>query len=294
MPPLSRLALLLATAALALLPGAADAREMRSGGKLLLTGGVTNIEGAAGGGLATWAFVAGDETRDGIGGSAHATLVALPDYRLTTYGAAVGLFDRVELSYARQAFDTRKVGAALGLGRGFTFHQDVFGAKLRVAGDAVVDQDRLLPQIAIGVQYKHADRGAVIRAIGGKRASDADFYLAATKVILSRSIVLDATLRLTRANQTGLLGFGGDRRDAYSPQFEGSAGWLVTKRLLLGGEYRSRPNNLGFAKERDAFDLFAAYALGHHVSLTAAYADLGPIATVKRQRGLYSSLQFAF
>src|SRR3954471_16633374 len=126
-----------------ILPQSAMAEEWRDGGKLLLTGGVTNIEGAAGGGLATWAVIAGDETEAGGGGTAHATYIALPDFDLTSYGAAIGFRNRIELSYARQRFDTRSVGAMLGLGHGFAFAQDVFGAKLRLIGDAVYDQDRV-------------------------------------------------------------------------------------------------------------------------------------------------------
>ena len=278
----------------ALAAGSAQAGERRAGGKLLLTDGVSSVEGAAGGGLASWAVIAGAETRDGIGGSAHATLVALPDFDLTSFGAAIGVNDRLELSYARQRFDTRGAGAALGLGRGFTFGQQVIGAKLRVAGDAVWEQDRWLPQIAVGVQHKIAARGAVIRAVGGRRASGTDVYLAATKVLLARSMVVNATVRFTRANQFGLLGFGGDKRGGYSAQAEGSAGLLVSRRLLLGAEYRSKPDSLGFAREQDAVDAFAAWAVHRRVTLTAAYVDLGDIATVRRQRGALLSVQGAF
>jgi hypothetical protein len=41
-------------------------------------------------------------------------------------------------------------------------------------------------------------------------------------------------------------------------------------------------------------DLFAAYAINKTVSVTAAYVDLGDIATFKNQRGLYVSLQAGF
>lgn len=270
------------------------AGERRAGGKLLLTNGVTSVEGAAGGGLASWAVIAGAETRDGIGGSAHATLVALPDFDLTSFGLAIGINDRVELSYTRQRFDTHAAGAALGLGRGFTFGQHVVGAKLRIAGDAVWEQDRWLPQIAVGVQHRIADQGAVIRAIGGRRASGTDVYLAATKVLLARSMVVNATLRFTRANQFGLLGFGGDRRGGYTAQGEASAGVLLSRRLLVGVEYRTRPDNLGFAREQKAADAFAAWAVHRRMTLTAAYVDLGDIATVRRQRGAFVSLQGTF
>ncbi len=41
-------------------------------------------------------------------------------------------------------------------------------------------------------------------AVGGKDADGVDFYLAATKVLLNDLLVLDATVRATKANQTGL------------------------------------------------------------------------------------------
>lgn len=272
----------------------AVAEESRIGGKLLLTGGVSSIEGSAGGGLASWALIAGDETEAGYGAKAHLSYVTLPDFDLTTYGGAVGIRDRLELSYAHQRFDTRGAGAALGLGRGFTFHQDIFGAKLRVLGSAVYDQDSVLPQVSIGIQHKRADRGAVIRAVGGAHARGTDFYVAATKLMLAQSMVVNATVRFTKANQTGLLGFGGDRHDRYRPQFEGSIGRLVTRRLLVGAEYRTKPDNLGFTRENDVYDLFVAWMPVRHLALTAAYVDLGEIATFDRQRGAFLSVQTSF
>lgn len=268
--------------------------ELREGGKLLLTDGITSVEGAAGGGISTWATIAGNETKDGYGATAHLTTVRLPDFDLLSFGGAVGLWDRVELSYAHQEFDTRDAGAALGLGKGFTFAQDVFGAKVKLVGDAVWDQDTLMPQIAVGVQHKRANQGAVIRFVGGKEAEGTDFYVAATKVFLAQSAVVNTTVRFTKANQFGLVGFGGDRQAGYTAQFEGSAGLLVTRRLLLGAEYRTKPDNLGFAREQDTYDLFGAWALHRNFTLTVAYADLGDIATVRKQRGLFASLQAGF
>jgi hypothetical protein len=283
---------LLAATGLSAAPAAAE--EMRDGGKLLLTDGVTNIEGAAGGGLATWSVIAGDETRDGIGGKVSATETHLPAYDLRVYAAAVGFDNRVEVSYAHQEFDTGSTGGKLGLGDGFTFNQDVVGVKVRLIGDAVYDQDSLLPQIAVGAQFKHNDRGAIIHAVGGKSDNGVDYYVAATKVLLDQSLVLDATVRMTKANQTGLLGFGGDRDNSYSPQFEGSIGYLLSRHFVVGGEYRTKPSNLGFAKEDDWSDLFAVYAFNSHLSLTAAYVNAGSIATFTNQRGLYLSLQAGF
>lgn len=270
------------------------AGDMRFGGKLLLTGAVTNVEGGAGGGLATWSMIGGNATDAGIGGGLFGTRLDLPDYRFHAFGAKLGLFNRVELSVARQRFDTQAAGAVLGLGRGFTFGQDIVSAKVRLVGDAVYDQDRILPQISVGVQHKIARKGAVIRAVGGQDDEGTDYLVSASKILLDKSLVVGGTLRLTKANQFGLLGFGGDKHGGYSLQGEASAGLLVSRRLLVGAEVRSKPDNLGFAREDDAWDLFAAYALHRNLTVTAAYADLGSIATLKGQNGLYLSLQAGF
>lgn len=269
----------------------AFAEDLFDSGKLLATGGVSQVEGAGGGGLANWALITGYGTRDGIGANVHYTAVPLPDYTLQTAGVAVGLFDRLELSYAWQGFDTQDVGAALGLGRGFNFHQNIFGAKLKLIGDAVYDQDSWLPQIAVGLQHKENDRGAVIAAIGGKNSVGTDFYVTATKLLLAESLLVDATLRETKANQFGILGFGGDKHNDYSTQFEGSGAYLFSRRFAMGAELRTKPSNLSIVHEGAAWDLFAAYFFNKNLSITAAYADLGNIAIENDQHGAYLSLQ---
>jgi len=272
----------------------AHAGEIETGGKLRLTHGVSALEGGAGGGVATWAVIAGNETNRGVGGEAHATYVDVKDYKLRAVGGAIGWHDRLELSATRQEFDTGPTGAKLGLGKGFTFKQTVLGTKVRVLGDAVYTQDSWIPQVSVGAQYKDNSQDAIVRAVGARKDSGVDWYVAATKLLLDKSLVLNGAVRLTKANQTGLLGFGGDKENGYRPQFEGSAGYLLSKRLAVGAEYRTKPSNLGFAKEDDWMDLFAAYAVTRNVSVTAAYVDLGDIATFKNQRGLYLSLQAGF
>jgi hypothetical protein len=264
---------------------------MFDSGKLLATAGVSEVEGAGGGGLSTWAMITGYGTDDGVGANVHYTGVLLPDYRLDTVGAAVGLFDRLELSYAWQAFDTEHVGTALGLGRGYTFHQNIYGAKLKLTGDIVYDQDSWLPQISIGLQHKENDRGAVIAAVGGKGRLGTDFYLAASKLLLADSLLLNASLRETKANQFGILGFGGDKHDAYSAQFEGAAAYLFSRQFAVGTELRTKPSNLSIAKEQDAWDVFAAYFFNKNLSATIAYADFGNIVIRGHQHGAYLSLQ---
>jgi Protein of unknown function (DUF3034) len=261
--------------------------------KLLLTGGVTSIEGTAGGGLTPWAVIGGNGTKEQIGASAFFTDVRSQDYTLNTGGVLVGLFDRAELSFAEQKFDTRAVGGALGLGDGFKFTQKVYGAKVRVAGDAVLEQDSWLPQISIGLQHKQNNRGALLRSLGIKRDKGTDFYVSATKLFLSQNLLLNGTLRFTKANQAGILGFGTNTKDSYRPQIEGSIAYLIRKDLAIGAEFRQKPDNLPF-KEDNWFDIFVAYAPTKNVSITLAYADLGNIVIKDNQRATYLSVQVGF
>lgn len=270
-----------------------DYKNLRWGGKLRLTNGAASLDGASGGGLASWAIIAGKETAQGIGGSVHVTYVELPSYNWQSHGAAIGLFDRLELSYARQNLDTLDVGAALGLGRSYVLNQDVFGAKLRLFGDAIYGP-ALLPQLSVGVQYKNNLDAPVTAAVGAASSHGLDIYLAASKIVLAQSLLLNGTLRYTKANQLGLLGFGGDKSNNRTIQIEGSAGYLLSRNLVLGAEYRTKPDNLSIAREDDWIDLFAAYSIGDYFTVTAAYVDLGTIAAAERQRGGLLSLQAAF
>ena len=122
-------------AALAMGAGLAQADT----GKLLLTGGVSSIGGAAGGGLTPWAVIGTNATEGEAGFSGYATRAATHDYGLTGYGVAVGLQDRVEFSLARQDFDASPALALNGIAPfgvtpGQHIKMDVVGIKLRVAG----------------------------------------------------------------------------------------------------------------------------------------------------------------
>ncbi len=275
---------------------AASEKPVRAaaGGKLVATGGVSTIEGAAGGGIVPWAVIGGYGSRGQVGANAFYTRVDVADYHLDVVGGLVGIDDRIELSFARQRFDTEAVGAALGLGKGYAIRQDVAGLKVRLFGDAVLDQDTWLPQVAAGVQYKWNDRGGLLSAIGARRDADADFYASATKLFLEPGILATATLRYTRANQGGILGFGGDKGDGRTLHPEVSVAWLASRNWVFGAEYRSKPDKLGIAKEDDWWDAFVAWVPNRHLSVTLAYANLGSIVNQKGQDGIYASLQIGF
>ncbi len=280
-------------AVMLLTPALAQAQSVpATGGKLLLTGGVSQVEGAAGGGLTPWAVIGGNDSEGQFGGNAYYTEISTTDYKITSRGVLFSVDNRVELTASRQSFDTQAVGAALGLGYGYTINQTTLGAKVRLTGDAVLDQDRWLPQISAGVQYKSNDKAGLVTALGARSGKGTDLYVSATKLFLAQGLLLNATVRRTKANQYGILGFGGID-DRYHTEFEASAAYLLSKRLAVGAEVRTKPDNLAVAHEGAAYDAFVAYAVCKHLSLTVAYVDLGNIVT-RRQGGLYASLQAGF
>lgn len=267
-------------------------RRAGLGSKLLLTNGITTVEGAGGGGIARWATIAGRQMPGGIGVSGHATAIELSDFGWRSFGVGLGVGDRLELSFAQVNFSTRQAGKLLGLGEGYTINQEVYGAKLRVAGDLVYGE-AWLPQIAVGFEHKRNKDGAIVRALGADDNAGTDYTLSATKLLLARSLLINATLRYTEANQLGLVGFGSASGQGYQLQFEGSLGYQLSRRTVIGAEYRSKPDNLGLGED-DWMDVFAAYALTDNLTLTAAYVDLGSIATFPDQRGGFVSAQVAF
>ena len=279
---------------------------LAASGKLLLTGGVSTIDGAAGGGISPWAVTGSYATAGQWGATAFATRAKTGDYALTTYGAAAAWSDRVEVSLARQDFDTGKNLAALGLS-GLHLKQDIVGLKLRVAGDAVLDSDTWMPQWAVGLLNKRADTGALeptLTGALGAKESGTEFYVSATKLFLAPGVLVNLTLRATQANQGGLLGFSGAQGSGRKLQPEVSVAYLLNRNLVVGLEARAKPDNLnksvlgaGALKEDDWYDVFVAWAPSKHVSLTLAWVDLGrivPALQPKRQTGAYLSAQVGF
>lgn len=285
----------LAAAAACMAPKASHA-----GDRLLGTWGVSSVDGAAGGGLTPWAVIGGTGSSDQVGGSAYVTrLKTQGGYELNVAGAAIGIHDKVELSMARWSFKLSDVVP------GKSLEMDVLGAKVRVAGDAVYDQDLAMPQVSVGLQYKRSADEALVKALGARDVSDIEAYATATKLWLGAAgglnVLGNVTLRFSRANQFGLVGFGGPARDSAKPLLEASLGLMLRDDLVLGAEYRAKPDNLqtddaatAALHEDAAYDVFLAWFPCRGVSLTAAWVNLGQIVGKENQQGLYLSGQLAF
>jgi hypothetical protein len=258
-------------------------------GSLCVTGAqaaVTQVEGQAGGGIVPWGLLStGTPT-------VSFTWVDTGDYTLSTVALQAGIAKWVELSYARQTFDT----ASVGLGK---VDVDVLGAKVKV-----LDMSDSMPALAVGVQYKETDVAESFLDSVGADDSGTDFYIAATKLIPigDRKLLLNGTIRGTKANQIGILGFGSTTEDSYEAQFEASIGLFLNDKTVIGVEYRMKPDNeIGGMKEDDWGDLFFAYFPTDNMAFVLAYAEFGDIAAEatsgdfgENQRGLYLQIQANF
>lgn len=259
-------------------------------GRLLATGGITQVEGSAGGGIVPWAVLSGYATEDQSGGTAFITYVTTGDYSLWSAGGAYTVRNRVEFSAAEQRLHLGTLGEVLGA-PGAELRMQVFGAKVKLFGDVLYTKS---PQIAAGVQYKRNLDFTIPQAVGAKDRNGVDVYVAATKAFLAaangRHVVVNGTLRATKAHQIGLLGFG----DRYKIVPEVSAAFLINNNVAIGGEYRMKPDQLAFAREDNWSDFFIGYFPNKNFAIVMGAAQLGSIATLPHQSGLFLSVQGSF
>lgn len=273
---------------------AATGTAFADNGRLLATGGATMIEGTAGGGIVPLAVLSGYGTRDGSGGAAAISRVDVDDYRLDVYAASWSWRNRVELSVAQQELAIDALGAALGVNES-RIKQNIAGVKVRLAGDLVYDE---LPQISVGVQYKKNEDFFIPEAAGAVDDSDVDYYIAGSRLLLGgffgRNWLINGVVRGTRANQLGLVGFGGDLNDSREWLFEGSTAVFLNRHWAVGIEYREKPDNLSFVSEDDWKDIFVGWFPNKQWSVVAVWVDLGDVASFADQTGWYLSAQGSF
>ena len=297
----------------------------QSGSRLIASGGITGFEGTAGGGITPWAFIGGYTSKEEISYSANVQYLSLSDYSLTTAGAGISLFDRVEISVQRQRLDisaglTSNVFALLTEGavtnaNSATIEQDIVGAKVKLFGDGVFTQNSWVPQVAIGAQYKKnrdfdsslslsdgtvpLPEIGVPLLLGAKDDSGTDVYVSATKLWLGTpsgyNLLTNLTARYTKANVFGLLGFGTEENDNAKLEWEGSLALLISPTTAIGTEFRTQTNRLGgLAEEDTVVDAFIAYFLNKSISITAAYVDLGNLPLQESSSGFYLSVNGNF
>ncbi|MCW8869775.1 MAG: DUF3034 family protein [Proteobacteria bacterium] len=264
-----------------------------AGSRQLGTGAVMQIEGSSGSGIVPWATIAGYGESDETDLTTAYTFLDTDDYDFESYGFAVGWHNRLEFSVARQTLDLVTLGPVIGL-PGASLRQDVFAAKVRLAGNIVYSK---MPQIAFGVQYKKNKDFTIPGLVGAVDDSGVDYYISASKLFLAQPFGFNGfatvTLRSTEANETGLLGFGGDLSSRHI-NLETSLGLFLNSSWAVGFDFRQKQSNLSFATESHWRDVFIAWIPNRHLSVVAAYADIGDVATLNDQQGFYLSVNGSF
>lgn len=260
--------------------------------RILATSGLTQIEGAAGGGLVPWAVIGGYGSTGEWGAAASLSRTVVSDFRLGTAAVTGGFDNRLELSFAQQTLQVENLAEALGTTPvDSVIEQHVFGVKARLYGDLIYGH---WPQMSVGIQHKINLNDGVGTFLGADRGYGTDYYFSASKLYLhalfERNLLLNGTLRYTDANQTGLLGFGDENGTDYQFMVEASAGLLLTPEWAVGAEYRQKPDRLG-TQEDDWFDVFVAWFPNKRIAVAAAWVDLGNIALWDDQQGWYLSVQ---
>ncbi len=256
--------------------------------RIVATGGGTSIEGSAGSGIVPWAVLSGYADEDELGGALGLSHTESKDFSMDVASVAVNWHNRVELSFARQRFDINNVAA------GEHLQQNILGVKFRLTGDLIYPT---LPQIALGFQYKKNISFSIPNAVGANEDSGIDVYLAATKLWLNgpfnRSAFVNGTVRATRANQLGLLGFGGDKNGDHELVFELSAGLFFNRHWVVGADYRQKPDNLSAFEEDSWQDVFVGWFPNKRVNVMLAWVGLGSISGINNQNGYYLSVQIS-
>ncbi|MGR3293418.1 MAG: DUF3034 family protein [Candidatus Scalindua sp.] len=202
------------------------------------------------------------------------------------------LWGRFELGYALNHFGLGKLPEDIEAATGVNTIEDSvylhnFNARLQLLKENAFKKP-WMPALTVGIHYKHNDDTDVIdRRLGGaftdigiKDNNGVDLTLFASKMIkfLPRPLMLNAGVRSTEAAQIGLFGFTEDRRTV----FEGNFGIMVLDNLVIGGEYRQKPDQFdalpGLVEEEDDWwDGFITYIASDNLTMSIAYANFGDV-----------------
>lgn len=265
---------------------------------------VTNIDGQAGGGLVPWALLSSGPT-------AAYTHINTQSLDVNSLAINTSFANRVEVSYAHNMLNDSApvLNAGGGLVGNSTDNVDNFGIKVKLN-----DMSDSMPQFAIGAVYKRASGNLAntLNTLLGVNTSSTDVYGAVSKIVSmgGKNVLLNGVLRATKANELGLLDFGGGSATpgastSYKIEPELSAEIFVASNVIVGAEYRRQPNyavagtgQATFLSQSSAYDFNVVYVANSNFTLTAAYVNLGAVAPAAngytRQNGLFLQGQVNF
>lgn len=211
---------------------------------------------------------------------------------LEAFTVSETLWGRFELAYALNHFDLGDLPGDIRVATSINTIEDSvymhnFNARLQLLKEGDFKKS-WMPALTLGLHYKNNNDSNVIdkrlggafRDIGIKDDDGVDVTLYASKMItfLPRPLMINAGVRSTEAAQIGLLGFTEDRETV----FEGNFGVLALDNLVIGGEYRQKPDEYNkipglIAKEDDWWDGYITYIANDHLTMSVAYIHFGDL-----------------
>ncbi len=211
---------------------------------------------------------------------------------LEAFTVSETLWGRLELGYALNHFDLGDLPRDIRVATGVNTIEDSvylhnFNARLHLMKEGGFKKS-WMPALTLGLHYKkNEDTDVIDRRLGGafsdigiKDNDGVDVTLFASKMIksLPRPLMLNAGVRSTEAAQMGLLGFTGERETV----FEGNFGVLALDNLVIGGEYRYKPDEYDeipglIAEEDDWWDGYITYIANDHLTMSIAYIHFGDL-----------------
>ena len=199
---------------------------------------------------------------------------------------------RIELGYGFNRLDLGDLDTDIQAATTLDIREDEvelhnFNARALLIKDGDFGQS-WMPAVTLGLHYKHNstvddinDRLlGTLDAIGIEDDSGVDVTLYASKLFTStpRPFFINAGLRSTKAAHIGLLGFTDKRKTL----FEANFGVLVLDNLVIGGEYRQKPDEYtalpGLIEgEDDWWSAFITYVVNDNMTASVAYIHMGDV-----------------
>ncbi len=270
------------------------------------------IEGYSGGAITPMAYLCNCEKKRGCPDwmglpSVAYSFVNLGSKELHVASVSQTFFERFELSYAYNNLDSgslyndvRKAGLDMG-----EHHVGLHHFNIRAMLLKENSFDMPLPALTAGVHFKYnEDMDAIDHNLGGAFTNigyddnfGIDYTLTATKtfpkIAFGRPIMVTGGLRLSRASQLGLLGFGDD----YRATFEGSVAYCPLDQVCLAYEYRMKRNPYdeisGLIEDEDDWHAFSAsWIVNDRLTITGVYGKFGNIANACEDSALGLQVKF--
>ncbi len=272
------------------------------------------VEGYSGGLITPMAYLCNAEERDGcpdwLGAPSVAyTFLNLGSKKMHVFSVTQPFLKRFEFGYAYNNLDTgslyrdvRKAGLNMGERHVGLHHFNLRGMLLDENSF-----DLPLPALTAGIHFKYNDAiddidqnlGGALSSIGYDDDFAVDYTLTATKMFpklaLGRPVLLTGGLRLSKAAQLGLLGFG----NKCKASFEGSVAYLPLDQLCLAYEYRMKQdpyNELpGLVENEDDWHAFSAsWIFDDHLTVTGVFGTFGNIANATADCVVGLQLKYEF